>query len=213
MTQARSIISAILAMALLTACGEQASQDDLWAGEKNADENAYVVLEESLQQLKDDFNANRGKIRLMFIVGDTCGICLRGMADLNDAFIARAQNDERLVTFVVHVPALGAQEKHIPDALPLLNGPRVFHYWDGIGKSGIHFGDTLEPNGMYAWDVWLAYGPEDEWLETVPPKPEFWMHQLGPLDPVQCTSSEHMGPLEPFSKRHFSAHAFSSLAC
>ncbi len=28
-----------------------------------------------------------------------------------------------------------------------------------------------------------------------------------------CTSSEHMGPLEPFSKRHFSARTFSSLAC
>ena len=29
----------------------------------------------------------------------------------------------------------------------------------------------------------------------------------------RCTSSEHMGPLEPFSKRHFSAGTFSSLAC
>jgi multiple antibiotic resistance protein len=28
-----------------------------------------------------------------------------------------------------------------------------------------------------------------------------------------CTSSEHMAPLEPFSKRHFSAGTFSSLAC
>ena len=30
---------------------------------------------------------------------------------------------------------------------------------------------------------------------------------------TRCTSSEHMGPLEPFSKRHFSACTFSSLAC
>ena len=30
---------------------------------------------------------------------------------------------------------------------------------------------------------------------------------------IQCTSSEHVGPLEPFSKRHFSARTFSSLAC
>jgi hypothetical protein len=30
---------------------------------------------------------------------------------------------------------------------------------------------------------------------------------------VDCTSSEHMAPLEPFSKRHFSARTFSSLAC
>ena len=28
-----------------------------------------------------------------------------------------------------------------------------------------------------------------------------------------CTSSEHLAPLEPISKRHFSAGTFSSLAC
>jgi len=28
-----------------------------------------------------------------------------------------------------------------------------------------------------------------------------------------CTSSKHMAPLELFSKRHFSARTFSSLAC
>ena len=33
------------------------------------------------------------------------------------------------------------------------------------------------------------------------------------VDPDGCTSSEHMAPLEPFSKRHFSARTFSSLAC
>ncbi len=171
----------VFSMLFMAACGRQSSQDEVSTDENETDTKSYVVLDESLQQLKDDFNANRGKIRLLFIVGDTCGICLRGMADLNDAFIARAQNDERLLTLVVHVPALGAQEKHVPAAIPLLNGPRVLHYWDGVGKSGIHFAETLETNGMYAWDVWLAYGPDAQWTETVPPKPEFWMHQL-PLD-------------------------------
>ncbi len=33
------------------------------------------------------------------------------------------------------------------------------------------------------------------------------------LDHAGCTSSEHMAPLELFSKRHFSARTFSSLAC
>jgi hypothetical protein len=28
-----------------------------------------------------------------------------------------------------------------------------------------------------------------------------------------CASSDHMGPISPFSKRHFSADCFSSLAC
>jgi hypothetical protein len=38
-------------------------------------------------------------------------------------------------------------------------------------------------------------------------------HILGPIPWAACTSSEHMAPFEPFSKRHFSARTFSSLAC
>jgi serine/threonine protein kinase len=30
---------------------------------------------------------------------------------------------------------------------------------------------------------------------------------------AECTSSDHMGPIDPVSKRHFSARCFSSLAC
>ena len=118
MNRMYALFSVIIPMVLITACGQQSSQDEVWAVKSEADTKSYVVLEESLQQLKDDFNANKGKIRLLFIVGDTCGICLRGVADLNDAFISRAQNDDRLLTLVVHVPALGAQEKHVPAATP-----------------------------------------------------------------------------------------------
>lgn len=172
----------LILMVLLLGCEQQSPPEDVPAVNAAPVTAAYVVLDESLQQLRADFNANKGKIRLLFLVGDTCGICLRGMADLNDAFIARAQEDDRLVTLVVHVPTLGAQEKHVPAAIPLLEGPRVFHYWDGVGKSGVHFGETLATDGIYAWDVWMAYGPQAEWAETVPPAPEFWMHQLGSLD-------------------------------
>jgi hypothetical protein len=38
------------------------------------------------------------------------------------------------------------------------------------------------------------------------------IHEPEP-DPSECTSSKHMAPLELFSKRHFSARTFSSLAC
>ncbi len=177
-----TLYSVIFMMIWLVACEQPSSPTELATDPGMVDARSYIVLNESLEQLKSDFNSNKGKTRLMFIVGDTCGICLRGMADLNDQFIARAQNDQRLITFVVHVPTLGAQEKHIPDAIPLLYGPRVFHYWDGAGKSGIHFGDTLKTDGVYAWDVWLAYSPDAEWLATIPPKPDFWMHQLPSLE-------------------------------
>lgn len=183
MKRISSLFTMIIIPLWLTACGQQSSTEAPSTNDATTAATTYEALDESLEQLKQDFNANQGKIRLLFIVGDTCGICLRGMADLNDAFIARAQNDARLLTLVVHVPTLGAEEKHVPAAIPLLDGPRVLHYWDGVGKSGVHFGKTLATGGIYAWDVWMAYGPAAEWSDTVPPAPEFWMHQLGPLDP------------------------------
>jgi hypothetical protein len=33
-----------------------------------------------------------------------------------------------------------------------------------------------------AWDVYLLYGPSARWDGDLPPKPDFWMHQLGEKD-------------------------------
>ena len=52
-------------------------------------------------------------------------------------------------------------------------------------------------------------------LEILDVLPEFGIrcirveHEQG----AACTSSDHLGPFNPFSKRHFSAGSFSSLAC
>jgi hypothetical protein len=138
----------------------------------------YVVMGEDLQQLKDDFNANQGRVRLIFLSGPTCGICLRGMADLNDEFIADSQNDDRLVTFVVHVPTMGAKEHHAADSIPLLNGPRIHHYWEESGIIGQHYTEVMDVD-MYVWDFWAIYGPEKVWQGTLPPVPDYYEHQLG----------------------------------
>lgn len=173
------ILVILLCGLMLIASGQQArsSGTDSGPDQLDASRTSYVVLTEDLQQLKDDFNANEGRVRLMFISGPTCGICLRGMADLNDAFIAASQHDDRLVTFVVHVPTLGAKEEHAADSIPLLNGPRVHHYWEETGIIGSHYRDIMDVN-MYVWDFWAIYGPEGRWEGTLPPKPDYYEHQL-----------------------------------
>jgi hypothetical protein len=100
------------------------------------------------------------------------------MADLNDEFIAESQNDDRMVTFVVHVPTLGAKEHHAADSIPLLNGPRVHHYWEESGIIGQHYSEVMDVD-MYVWDFWAIYGPEVVWEGTLPPVPNYYEHQLG----------------------------------
>lgn len=152
--------------------------------------SSYVSVDEELTQFKEDFNAMSDKLRLVFISGPSCGICLRGMDDLNESIVASIQNDPRVHTLVLYVPALGANEEHARAAVSLLPGPRVSHYWDGSGNSGLEFQKTLGIP-MYAWDIWMIYEPGAQWEEaSVPPHPAFWHHQLPSLPKDQKLDAE-----------------------
>jgi len=164
----------------LAACGQTDESNESEGGSETAEAAGpdYVVMGEDLQELKDDFNANQGRVRLVFLSGPTCGICLRGMDDLSEEFLADSQNDDRLTTFVVHVPTMGAKEHHAADSIPLLNGPRVHHYWEESGIIGQHYSEVMDVD-MYVWDFWAIYGPEVVWEGTLPPVPNYYEHQLG----------------------------------
>ena len=166
-------VSVIITSLVLVACGNTGGDQD--AGTMKSE---LVVLGEDLQQLKDHFNANQGKVRLLFLSGPTCGICLRGMADLNDEFLAASQNDARLITYIVHVPTMGAKENHAVDSMPLLDGPRIHHYWEETGVIGQHFTEVMGV-AMYVWDFWAIYGPDHRWDGILPPVPDYFEHQLG----------------------------------
>ena len=164
---------------LLAACSQDAGESASALAAK-ADYLTYEVIDQGLEKLRSDFNAHQGQVRLVFISGPTCGICLRGMADLNDEFLAASQTDGRLETFVIYVPTLGAKEEHVPDVLPLLAGPRIHHYWEDSGIIGRLYQRVMD-TGFYMWDFWTVYGPDVVWDGELPPEPDYWIHQLGPL--------------------------------
>lgn len=170
----RSTILIASTLFALAACGSENTHDN-----QTAERPAYATLDTNLTQLRQAFNAASDKYRLLFISGPSCGICLRGMDDLNKALVASLQNDSRIHTFVVHVPTLGAEEHHAAASIALMPGPRVSHYWDPEGTTGIEFQQALDID-IYAWDVWLVYEPGVRWEETAP-SPVFWQHQLPPL--------------------------------
>ncbi len=166
----------LFAALFAVSCGNSADPES--TAQSPEPEATYTVVEQDLKILKDVFNANQGRVRLLFLSGPTCGICLRGMADLNDAFLSEQQNDDRLVTFVVHVPTMGAKEKHVAETIPLLSGPRIHHYWEDSGIIGQHFSEVMEVD-TYVWDFWTIYGPDVVWEGLLPPKPDYYEHQLG----------------------------------
>jgi hypothetical protein len=146
----------------------------------------YTVLDETGSQLRSDFNRAKGSVRLLFVVDPICPGCLRGLDDLNKALLGNT-DDRRLQTFVVHVPVLtpAAKAKDVPPAAALLQNGHVRHYWNPSGAFGnaLAEGVGLERDDkvVYAWDVWLIYGPEATWDGPSPPKPRLLMHQLRAL--------------------------------
>jgi len=62
--------------------------------------------------------------------------------------------------------------KRLPDA-------RVRHYLDPEARAATPYTKLLElPMEGPTWDAYLVFGPEARW-EKSPPRPAFWMHQLG----------------------------------
>lgn len=141
----------------------------------------YVVLDDSFTALREAFNAKRGHVRLLFVVDSSCAICLRGMADLNDALLEHT-DDARLDTFIVHVPVIGGTAEHIGPSAELVHNARVTHYWNASGTFGDQMAIVADlkkgEERVYAWDVWMIYGPDTTWEGDAPPKPEVLMHQL-----------------------------------
>jgi hypothetical protein len=152
----------------------------------NVSTPAFTVLTETADQLREDFNQAKGRVRVLFVVDPLCPGCLRGLDDLNKALL-RSTSDPRLQTFVVHVPVLKPAPKatDIPPATQLLQNSHVRHYWNPSGSFGTQLaeGVDLKHDGqlVYAWDVWLIYGPDAVWSGENPPKPRLLMHQLRAL--------------------------------
>lgn len=78
------------------------------------------------------------------------------------------------------VPKKGGTEADVGVATRVVPDVRASHYWDGTGVTMQQWRQVM---GMTedAWDVYFLYDRSAKWTGDLPPKPIFWMHQLGGL--------------------------------
>lgn len=90
----------------------------------------------------------------------------------------KKHDSSSLSAHVVWVPKLGGSENVARDAAKIVADPRSRHYWDPDGWFMTSYREVLAiPED--AWDIYLVYGPDARWDGDNPPKPDYWMHQLG----------------------------------
>ena len=88
-------------------------------------------------------------------------------------------SDPAVRVYVVWVPMNRGLERDVPNATKEIWDARARHYWDGEGQLISGYRNVLGGYTEPVWDTYLLYGKEAKWEGTAPPKPEFWMHQLG----------------------------------
>lgn len=104
-------------------------------------------------------------------------MCLRGASEVEND-VLKKDDDPSLTAFVVWVPKRHARESDVAEATRLVPDPRATHWWDPAGETFKPFARAIGIDED-AWDVYLVYGPDAHWDAVDPPKPRFWMHQLG----------------------------------
>jgi hypothetical protein len=171
----KAAIFALAAAVLLTSTVPAVSQD-----------KPYPEPDQQLQPLKNQFNADVGKVRLLLIGDPTCPPCRRGFSVIQKNVVERFASD-KVVVYAVWVPLLNLQDaatlqRHAHQYASLIPpGPRVTLYSDPNAYLGKAYGPILGvPYGSPAWDVYLAFPADARWGDT-PPQPIYFEHQLGGL--------------------------------
>ena len=141
-----------------------------------------MALDDQATALREAFNADRGNVRLLFLVDPACPGCLRGTADIDRDLLAQLPADSKVRVYVVHEPVIGGTERDIPKVVGLMHTSVASHYWDASGAFGKQLSQALDLRDgdklVYAWDVWMVFPPEAEWTGASIPKPRLFMHQL-----------------------------------
>ena len=142
---------------------------------------SYAVVGDKSAAVREKFNADAGKVRVLMVVSPTCGECLKGASEVSEQ-VADINQGKTVPLYVMWVPRSGGRETDVPAATRVIADVSAHEFWDENDLSGMQYKQVLGWRGN-AWDVYMVYGPKAKWTGDLPPVPDFFMHQTSEMGP------------------------------
>ena len=137
-----------------------------------------IILDDSLQALKDRFNSHRQSPRFLALLSPTWpGWSVQGARAVQASIINKFPHADICISIVWIKKLSGDSEQTAQKAAAMFKDHRVVHFYDSNQSSGKAIANRLGWAGRVAWDIYLFYEVGVEWANTAP-QPAYWMHQL-----------------------------------
>ncbi len=167
--------------------GGKAIQGDLTEGGKKAPFELHRVdaaarkpasvqsLASDGAELKNLFNQDQGKVRVLMILSPSCGTCRMG-ARLIERHLLERVHDPGLSVYIVW-ERLGPHDtaETAAQAAALLADDRIHHFWSPDHFASTAFQGPVGIQRTTAWDVFLVFGKGKRWTDA-PPALDSFMH-------------------------------------
>lgn len=130
-----------------------------------------------IDDLKDAFNKQTGKVKFVAILSSTCGWCLQGAQAVQQTVIEQ-MNKKDIDVIIVWTNMLKSDDKdNAYKAASMFKDPSIVQYFDAENKFGDLVARRLNPKGEKAWDIYMFFDREDQWSNSLP-RPFDYAHQL-----------------------------------
>ena len=174
--QKRKVPAAITAIGLGFALIFVSLQIFFPMGVFHSNEKAAITTT-NLDTLKDEFNKNSHKVRIVSLLSPGCDVCQRAHKET----IAKTFHEisaENLYGINVWMPWVWGDSKDLAAVVAArLKDPRVSEFWDEKYELSTALTKTLKAT-QEVWDIYLIYPAGVKWTDEIPPSPGFMMHQL-----------------------------------
>jgi len=125
------------------------------------------------KELKNAFNIDSDKPRVIGVFSPTCGHCLQACSDLQD--ILERHPEARITVYILWTPFMQNDSIRLAQrATAYISDSRVRHFWDLWRFGARTFAKQLKIPQLEAWDMFTLYKPHLVWRKSIP-EPTIWM--------------------------------------